>query len=224
MTVPPDLLKAYIDGKLAAEEANGIAAEIAADPDLALYVEDQKSFKAALASPIVAWLRHAREATAGWSASWIPASAMAAGLVLGVLLAGSFGIGTDLRSDSGTLIAQGELARILSTALPAEGEDAGPDAEARVGPSFWSKNGSFCRSFATRGNTRSATAGIACRERGAWRIESTAATEPADGSRSRLRAADLPASVRGVMDNLIVGVPLDADAERQARNQGWRAR
>jgi hypothetical protein len=30
--------------------------------------------------------------------------------------------------------------------------------------------------------------------------------------------------VRGVMDNLIVGAPLDEEAERQARNQGWRPR
>jgi hypothetical protein len=38
------------------------------------------------------------------------------------------------------------------------------------------------------------------------------------------RAAALPVSVRGVMENLIVGQTLDADAERQARSQGWRVR
>jgi hypothetical protein len=39
-----------------------------------------------------------------------------------------------------------------------------------------------------------------------------------------LVSAALPASVRGVMENLIVGQILDADAERQARGQGWRVR
>jgi hypothetical protein len=32
----------------------------------------------------------------------------------------------------------------------------------------------------------------------------------------------LPASVRAVMENLIVGEPLKEEAERQARSQGWR--
>jgi hypothetical protein len=30
--------------------------------------------------------------------------------------------------------------------------------------------------------------------------------------------------VRSVIDNLIVGMPLDDAAERQLRNQGWRAK
>jgi predicted outer membrane lipoprotein len=222
MSIPPDLLQAFIDGRLAAEDASGVAAEIANDPDLAAYVADQKALNAALASPAAIWLRKAQQRAASLSGSAIPALAMAAGIVLGVLLAASFGIATDMRSEGGTLIAQGELAHILSTALPAE-ENPRRGA-ARVGPSFWSKNGSFCRSFATRGNGESALAGLACRERGAWRIAAIAAIEPAGSAGSKLAASDLPASVRGVMDNLIVGEPLDSDAERQARYQGWRTR
>jgi hypothetical protein len=224
MSVPPDRLQAFIDGRLAAEDASGLAAEIANDPELAAYVEDQKALKAALASPAAMWLHKARERAAGLSASAIPALAMAAGIGLGVLLAASFGIATDMRSEGGTLIAQGELAHILSTALPAEENAGGGTAAARVGPSFWSKNGSFCRSFATRGNGESALAGLACRERGAWRIAAVAAVERNDAAGSSLAAGDLPAPVRAVMDNLIVGEPLDSEAERQARYQGWRTR
>ena len=76
MTVPPDVLKAFIEGKLGLPEASGVAAQIASDPDLAAYVEDQKAFQAALASPPLAWLRRLRERTLGQSASWIPAMAM----------------------------------------------------------------------------------------------------------------------------------------------------
>ena len=223
MTISPDLLKDFIDGKLAAEEASGIAAKIASDPDLAAYVEDQKALKAALASPAAVWLRGAHERAAAKSASWVPACAMAAGIGLGVLLAGSFGIGTDLRSQDGALIAQGELAHVLSTSLSAEEENA-RSATAQVAASFWSKNGTFCRSFVTRGNAESALAGIACRERGAWRVAAMATMAPGNPAQSRLVTAALPASVRSVMDNLIVGQPLDTDAERQARIQGWRAR
>jgi len=222
MTVSPDVLKAFIDGELAADDANGVAAKIAGDPDLAAYVEDQKRLKRILASPAVTWARRTYERALSQGASFIPACAMAAGIALGVVLAGSFGIATDLRSDNGTLVAQGELARVLSTALSSE-ETARP-AAARIGASFWSKNGSFCRSFATRGASESALAGIACRERGAWRIAAMAAIAPEDGAEQRLVSADLPASIRNTMENLIVGDILTGEAERQARYQGWRPR
>ena len=220
MAISSELLKDFIDGKLAADEASGIAAQIANDPDLAAYVEDQRALKAALDSPAVLWLEHMRERIAAKSAGWIPALAMASGIGLGVLLAGSFGIATDLRSQDGALIAQGELAYVLSTSLAGEPRNSG--MAARVAASFWSKNGSFCRIFGTRGNAESALAGIACRERGAWRIAAMATMAP--GNSPQLQLAALPASVRGVMDNLIVGQPLDLNAERQARNQDWRAR
>src|SRR5450432_128397 len=110
MAISSELLKDFIDGKLAADEASGIAAHIANDPDLAAYVEDQRALKAALDSPALLWLARVRERIAAKSAGWIPALAMASGIGLGVLLAGSFGIATDLRSQDGALIAQGELA------------------------------------------------------------------------------------------------------------------
>src|SRR5258708_34072457 len=38
MPVPPDVLKAFIEGKLAHQEASGVEAQIANDPELAAYV------------------------------------------------------------------------------------------------------------------------------------------------------------------------------------------
>jgi predicted outer membrane lipoprotein len=218
MTVPPDVLKAFIEGKLAHQEASGVAAQIASDPDLAAYVEDQKAFQAALALPSLVWLRRIGDRAVGQGVSWIPAMAMAAGIVLGVLLAASFGIATDMRSEGGTLIAQGELAHTLNTGLASDSE-AAPLNRPHVGASFWSKNGVFCRSFTTQRNAQSALAGIACRERSAWHIVAMNAIEAAE-SAGTLSA--LPASVRAVMENLIVGEPLKEEAERQARSQGWR--
>jgi hypothetical protein len=218
MTVPPDVLKDFIEGKLAHQEASGVAAQIANDPDLAAYVEDQKAFRAALASPPLNWLRRVGERATRQGASWIPAMAMGAGIVLGVLLAGSFGIATDMRSDGGALIAQGELAHMLNTMLASEAENV-PASRARIGVSFWSKNGVFCRSFTTRRNAQRALAGIACRENGAWRIAAMAAIEAGESAGD---PSALPASVRTVMENLIVGEPLKDAAERQARSQGWR--
>lgn len=219
MTISPDLLKDFIDGKLSSEEASGIAAKLANDPELAAYVEDQKAVRAALTAPSMMRLRRWNERIATSGAAWIPVAAMAAGIALGVLLAGSFGIGTDLRGAAGSLVAQGELAQTLSTRLSNE-QHAG---NTQIGASFWSKNASFCRSFAMRGNAESAMAGVACRERGQWRIAIMAAVPPEEIS-SPLVSAALPASVRGVMENLIVGQTLDAEGERQARSQGWRVR
>lgn len=221
MTVPPTILQSFIEGQLAPEQASAVAAQIAADPDLAAYVEDQKALKAALSSPAAVWLRNLRDRVAAGTASWIPTAALAAGIALGVVLAGSFGIGTDMRSDNGSLIAQGEFAQTLTTALSGQ-DNAGLARIARIGASFWSKNAVFCRTFATGTSAPNALAGIACRDRGAWRIVAASALAPGDiGERDSFL---LPASVRGVMENLIVGEPLSSDAERQARNQGWRAR
>src|SRR5689334_9207015 len=166
MTISPDLLNDFIDGKLSPEEASGIATKLASDPELAAYVEDQKAVRAVLRAPSVVRLRRWRERFAAASPAWIPAGATATGIVLGVLLAASFGIGTDLRGTSGSLVAQSELAQALSARL--SNEEA--KGNTLIGASFWSKNGAFCRSFAIRGDAESALAGIACRERGAWRV------------------------------------------------------
>jgi hypothetical protein len=137
---------------------------------------------------------------------WIAPGAMAAGILLGALLAASFGIGSDIRGGSGALFAQGNLAQRLTSELSGDGT---------VGPSFWSKDGVFCRVFETRTRTASGLSGIACRENGEWRIRIVTQT---DG------APELPGSVKAVMANLIVGTALDPEAEQQARRQGWRSR
>lgn len=136
---------------------------------------------------------------------WIAVTAMASGLLLGVLLSASFGIGSDIRAGGGSLFAQGALARALSDEM---------SGSHGMGPSFWSREGYFCRGFDTRnGGQQPGLDGIACREGAGWRIRiMTTATG----------AAGMPASVRSTMDSLIIGAPLDAAAERQARRQGWR--
>jgi len=137
---------------------------------------------------------------------WLAVTATASGLVLGLLLAASFGIGSDsdIGASDGLLFAQGALAQALS------GEMSGTRG---IGPSFWSKDGYFCRAFDTKKGASPGLDGIACRERGGWHIRIVTTTAGADA---------MPASVRRTMDSLIVGYPLDATAERQARRQGWR--
>lgn len=140
----------------------------------------------------------------GSYARLLAVSAMASGLLLGLLLAASFGIGSDIRAGNGFLFAQGALANSLSNEM---------SGSHGIGPSFWSKDGYFCRAFDTRNGAHPGLDGIACREGTGWQIR-VVTTSAGQGN--------MPASVRGVMDDLIVGSPLDATAERQARRQGWR--
>lgn len=145
-------------------------------------------------------------AKSGSSTGWLAVTAMASGLVLGILLAASFGMGGDIRAGGGLLFAQGALAQALSDEM---------SGSHGIGPSFWSKDGYFCRAFETRKGDQPGLGGIACRERAGWHIRIvTTATGP----------GAIPASVQSTMDNLIVGSSLDASAERQARRQGWRPR
>jgi hypothetical protein len=137
---------------------------------------------------------------------WIAVACMTAGLILGVVLASSFGIGSDIRSSGGALFAQGTLGEALSRDLSGEGS--------AIGPTFWSKDGVFCRVF-TRRAVNAGLAGVACRDGGAWRITIVSELDS---------TGQLPAAIRAVMDNLIVGAPLERAAEEQAQRQGWRAR
>jgi len=255
MTVTPETLMAFIDGELPPDEQRRVAAEVAKDPALAGYVEQQQklmtelkaAFAPVIAAPIPPKIEKAvweteipaetnfatpflarlsrmwRQHVVNAGGSWIPAGAMAAGVVLGVLLANSFGTGTLMRSDGGVLVAQGELAQTLTTELAADQSSERPSA-ARIGVSFWSKEGTFCRSFTTRPTTRGALAGVACRDNDNWKITTLAAAEPQEGTPFSTAGAEMPASVRAAVTAMISGDPLDADQERAARNQNWRVR
>jgi hypothetical protein len=138
------------------------------------------------------------------SKGWVAVGATAAGIALGVLVAAAFGMGSDFRGGEGGLFAGGTLAQNLAN------EKSGGGA---VGPSFWSRDGSFCRVFSRRSFRGAGLTGIACRENGGWRVRIVTESDTTGA---------LPAEVRAVMENLIVGTPLDPAAEQQARRQGWR--
>jgi hypothetical protein len=252
MTVPHETLMAFVDGELADDDMRRVGDQIARDPELLRYVEQQKALKTALAAafapvlvePIPPVLERAvretpvsgRMTPSGfgllkrlrelWEVqspatrlSWVPAGTMAAGVALGVLLAGSFG-NTGMQELSGGLLAQGDLARVLSARLA--GDQTG-DEISRVGVSFFSKDGFFCRSFIT-GSGRNRLSGIACREGNDWRIAAVASAPVGPTGAFSTAGADMPASIRSTLNEMIASGPLDAAAELAAKNQGWQAR
>jgi hypothetical protein len=87
----------------------------------------------------------------------------------------------------------------------------------KLGTSFQARDGSYCRSF-----TLGATGGLACRDGGQWRIPVLAEGEPEQAGAYRQAGSALPAAVLDAIDQRIAGAALDAQAERAARDRGWR--
>ncbi|QGZ41443.1 hypothetical protein IP92_00383 [Pseudoduganella flava] len=180
----------------------------------------------------------ARKATRERRWSWPEWSALAAVLVVGVL-AGTFGLSyvqTDdarvdmIGSHDGTLMAQGRLATALEqqpTAPPgAAGAATNAAARAagavRIGMSFVSADGGYCRSFASGTGTVELD-GLACKTGQEWHVPLLMQNprQLAPGA-DKAAAADIPAPVQSAIEQRISGDPLDAKAEQEAMQRGWQ--
>jgi hypothetical protein len=143
-------------------------------------------------------------------------AALAASLVLGMLLSWQF-IAPSRRAmvtaSNGALVASGALARALDSQLASTQR---PEDPVQIGLTFRSQDGSYCRSFTLR---RAATAGLACRASGEWRIPVTAGIAAAEGEVRQ--AASPPPAVLSVIESRIAGDALDAAGEENARLGGW---
>ena len=153
--------------------------------------------------------------------SWPEWGALAASLIVGVLagVAGSHGVGRDEQlavfdHGAGALVAKGTLAKALSQQLAG---NAARDQDVKVGISFLSKDGNYCRSFMLP-----TTAGLACRSGSSWAIPVLTNGPMGANSQYRQASSALPAAVLDAIDARIEGKPLDANAERIAQRQGWK--
>ncbi len=184
----------------------------------------------------------ARKATRERRWAWPEWMALGGVLVVG-LLAGTFGLSymtaddgkIDLiASHDGTLTAQGRLVTALeqqpSVPPGAAGMAAGAAARAagavRIGMSFVSADGSYCRSFAS-GTGTAEIDGLACKTGQEWRLPlvmhnprplQAASANPA----ANANATELPPPVEAAIDQRMSGDPLDAKAEQEAIQRGWQ--
>ena len=252
MTIPRETLMAFVDGELAPDEERRVAAEVGKDPALSAYVEQQQklaeklrsAFAPVLEAPIPERIertvretapsssllssllsrlqRRWQEHTARAGRAWIPAGALAVGIALGVFFDGLFSTGTDIRTKDGSLIAQGALAQALTVELASE-QTADTRNAARIGVSFRSTDGLFCRSFETGAGARGALAGIACLKDGDWQIAALTNATAREGEFATA-GGDMPTVIRSALNAMISGDPLDAAQERAARDRGWQPR
>lgn len=248
MKVSEEMLMAYVDGELDAAGAAVVEEAMRADPAvaatvtraLALRERIGDAYASVLDEPVPVRLlaaaagetantddgkvvsldsaRSPRVASArAWR--WPQLAALAASLTLGVLIAPW--LRPDVRpsmldTSGGALLANGELANTLDTHLAAEGPGEGAVA---VGLSFRASDGRYCRTFILA--PPHAMAGLACRDAAGWHV-SALGEATRDGGELRLASTALPPAVLAEVDARLENDPLDADAERAARDAGWR--
>jgi len=235
MTVTPEMIAAYADGELDAEERLRVEAAIAADPELAKQLERHARLKSMLAAryaPIAAEpvpdrlsdliersgtpghdsgkvaslaQARARRGLAPMVRRWVPLAGPAIAASL-VLAIWQPWQGSE-RSD----YASGELANVLDTRLVAEQP---ADARPRVLLSFVARDGRFCRAW--RGTS---DGGIACRDRTGWKIEQALSLQRA--GTGAYRQAGSEAELLVAAQDMAAGEALDAAGERRALGDGW---
>lgn len=244
MRLSDELLMAYADGELEANEAERVEAAMRDDPNVGMRVERFRRVRRALrtaydsvvqepipdrlrallhdvelsapAAPaaVVVDLSAVRERKRFPATTW---AALAASLVAGVFVGRAVAPSNDMFvAQNGHLHAGAALTRVLDTRLASAPENA--EAALRVGLTFRTQEGDLCRTFNGRGED-GGVSGLACRDAEAWSIRVAAATPAAEGA---YRQAGAETVVMDMVDALIAGEPLDAAQEAQARENNWR--
>lgn len=226
MTITDDMLVAYVDGELPEPQRAVVESAVAADPVLFEKLEQHRrlrarvfgAFAGVLDEPVPERLVEAAKPSnvvnlTEWRRSPVPMwAAMAASLVVGVVAGGvalpRFGEQPMIGSD---LTAHGELAGALEKQLAS----APDDSAVRVGLTFRSADG-YCRTF-----SEASVAGLACREGDGWKVRMAVAHDGGPAGDYRMAASDVPPEVIEAAQALMVGEPLDAEAEAAAAAKGW---
>lgn len=247
MTFPDEVLMAYADDELDPPTRAAVEAAMASDPEIARRIAQHKAlrgrvhsaFNRVLHEPVPARLLKVVRSDSSASGKsnvvplrrhhvqrwgWQQWTAIAASLIVGVI-AGRLALVRSRAPDpilvrSGQVLAGGALAEALSDQLVAAQSAAGP---ARIGVSFRSKSGQYCRTFTLR--QAAPLAGLACRAGSDWRVRVLARVESAGGSSDggyRQAASSMPPAVVAAVGSLIAGEPLDAQAEAAARGRHWQ--
>lgn len=248
MIISEEILMAFADGELDDAERARIEAALAADPALAARVDAHRALRTRVgdayedvleepapdhllkmivnASPprtaeLVDFATLRQNRGPGRWAGWAQWAAMAACFVLGFLVAAPIQLGSSdiVRARGLNLIAHGRLAHALTERLASDEKNV--QAPVRIGLSYLSRNGDYCRTFTAVG--RGALSGVACRDDGRWRVVTAVFSKAQLGAELfRTAGSQQPQAVTDAVEADIVGAPLDAKSEAAARAAGWR--
>lgn len=225
---------AWLDGELDAEDASAVAARVAADPALTKLAEQHRALGATLrgafdpiaSSPVPEHLlvaarpqttvvdfgkarekRIARFGLPQWAAI---AATLVVGVITGTML--QSGGTSPVETSNGRLVAAAALDKALDVQL-ASVDQGGP---LRVGMTFREGSGAICRSFTDAGSS-----GLACQDRGQWRVRGLFATPEGQQGDYRMATGADPA-LTALIDSTINGDAFDTNQERAAKERGWR--
>lgn len=253
MTIPDELVAAYVDGELEGAERARIEQAIAQDAQLAQRVAQQRALRDRLRGTYNSVLKEAvplRLAQAvKFGAPTGPAqvidlaqvraertrrgngqrqakvrrysiaASVAVGLMAGVLIQRFATPGAVTEFHDGSLLARGALAQALNEQLAS---NAAPGAAVRVGLTFRSKAGNYCRTFTLSGGR--SLVGLACRDQDQWQLLNLMAAEGSGGGTTqnlRMATSALPPALLQAISERTSGDPLNAAAEAKARSSGW---
>lgn len=236
MSMADEKFFAWLDGELPAEEAARVAADVAANPELARLAEQHRALQAQLKgafdpiaeAPLPERLRASLDQSeakvidfAGAKRSretWFPAllpqwTAIAATLAVGIFLGTEVPRtnGSPIEVQGGKLIAADGLNRELDEELA-----SAPKGETRIGLTFRDQTGAICRSF-----TNVRESGLACRDDGRWQVRGLFAAPEGQGADYRM-AAGMNPNLAALVDSTMTGEPFDAGQERAAKERGWK--
>ena len=249
MSFSEEILMAYADGELDEATRRAVEQAMRHDPSLAARVRRHQALRRDVYGALEPALEEAlpqRRNGAGRSGkvvhldsvrvarvpplpppprrwSWPEWGALAATLVLGAgggaLAMRAFDAPAQppqLALVEGVLSARGVLEQALTQQLAS----AGPrQAQVRVGLSFMSRDGNYCRVFMLP-----KSAGLACRSGARWRVPVLAEDANTVGGVYRMGGSALPEAVLDAIDQRIAGKALDIGAEQAARDKGWSAK
>ncbi len=254
MTIPDEMLAAYLDGELEGAERTRFEQAIEQDAQLAQRVAQQRALRDRLRGAYNEVLQEAvpqplaqavKRGTPSGPAQVIDlarvraerarrgngqrqtkmrrysiAASLAVGLMAGIVVQRLAAPGAVTEFHDGTLLARGALAQALNEQLASSPV---PGAAVRVGLSFRSRSGNYCRTFALSGSR--SLMGLACREQDQWQLLNLMAADGGAGAGTaqgmRMATSPLPPALLQAVNERISGEPLNATAEAKARSSGW---
>ncbi len=249
MKFSEETLMAYADNELDSQTRSAVEAAMANDPEIARRIARHQALRGRLNATFdkvldepppqrlvdaargvpavrregnVIPLRRRRAQRTAWPQWATMAASLVIGVVIGQALLRAPNSGAPVASRNGQILANGTLAQALSDQLASA---QAPDAPVRIGVSFKSKTGDYCRTFTMHAATT--LDGLACRDQNDWRVKVLAQnprseTNPTNGAGTyRQAGSEMPSAVQQAVDETISGDALDAHAEALARDARW---
>lgn len=245
-----ELLSAYIDGELPADEADTLTTRLETEPELMQRLEAMRAsddavrtvYEAIDRTPLPdAVLKHFDEPASANPPDNVVAFpergirrflqapvaiAASVALVVGFVVSDFFRDDSAAPGVNDSLVAgavgmESELHALLEHGASGTVQDFGDGATAEVVLTFEDTGGDYCRQVRVDLPTRPAH-GVACRRNDAWQMETIALGASAGGPFTPA-AASTPEAVRTAVDDLIgTGEPLDPVRETEIISEGWK--